>query len=59
MKKTTKSKCKCFVNHAVNPEHRKQIADNLEYFRKIGDTFGMFVSMAQLQACPSQTSKSA
>ena len=56
--KNTKSKCRCFVNHAVTPEHRAQIADNLEYFRKIGDTLGTFVSIAQLQPCPSQSPES-
>ena len=53
MKNTNKPKCRCFVNHAVDPEHRAQIVDNLEYFRKIGDSFGTFVAMAQLQPCPS------
>ena len=53
MKNANKPKCRCFVNHAVDPEHRAQIVDNLEYFRKIGDSFGTFVAMAQLQPCPS------
>ena len=49
--KNTKA-CNCWVHHAITAEHRKQIADNLAYFRSIGDRQGTLISLAQLSPCP-------
>lgn len=54
---TKKNECSCWVRHAVDPVHRKQVTDDLAYFRRIGDSTGALLAMAQLGSCPSvQTS---
>lgn len=44
--------CNCWIRHAVTPEHRKQVTQLLDRSRKIGDTTGIMLSLAQLAPCP-------
>lgn len=45
-------KCRCFIYHFNTPEERKQGVENLKYFRRIGDTSGIMITVAQLSGCP-------
>ena len=46
------SLCNCWIRHAVTPTHRKEIFSDLEYYRKVGDSTGILMAMAQLSPCP-------
>jgi hypothetical protein len=46
--------CRCFVRHAITPEEREQAWENLQYCRRIGDSNGMILYLAQLQPCPQE-----
>ena len=49
----TKDECHCIIRHPQTDEERKAIKQYLEYSRKIGDTVGIILSIAQLSGtCP-------
>lgn len=51
-KSPSASPCRCFVRHAITPDERKAVSENLDYFRSIGDQQGIMISVAQLCPCP-------
>ena len=46
-------KCHCIIKHPVTVEERKVVCDNLDYFRRIGDSQGALFCLAQLSGCES------
>ena len=49
---TTKT-CHCFVKHPTTTTERKQVSDALTYARKVGDSQGTMLALAQLTGkCP-------
>ena len=44
--------CHCIVRHARSPAEREAVKNSLAYFRKIGDSIGISMAMAQLSGCP-------
>ena len=40
--------CHCLIKHPANKKQRDDIAANLDYFRKVGDTRGTMLCIAQL-----------
>ena len=53
-KKQSASKCRCFIKHAITPSERKEASQQLDYFRRVGDSQGIMVALAQLSGCQSQ-----
>ena len=51
------SLCRCIIRHAQTDEEREAIRKNLEYFRKIGDSTGTLLALAQLGSCPKPEAK--
>lgn len=49
---SAKKKCRCIIKHPDNEEERAAIKENLDYFRKIGDSNGILLAIGQLQGCP-------
>ena len=47
-------KCRCFIYHPANEEERKVVTDNMDYFRKVGDSQGLLLTLAQLGECASR-----
>lgn len=45
--------CHCFIRHAVTAPERAEVAQGLDYARKVGDINGIAISMARLSGCPS------
>ncbi len=42
----------------MSPEHRAQVAANMEYFRTIGDTNGVMIALMQLSGdCPAKRAR--
>jgi len=46
--KHTMGTCRCIIKHPANKEQRDKIAERLDYFRRIGDTQGTMLCIAQL-----------
>jgi len=50
--------CHCFIRHAISQAERKEVAKQLEYARKLGDTNGIIIAMAMLTGqCPAREKK--
>jgi len=46
-------KCRCLIHHPTSAKERKRVVENLHYFRRLGDTTGIIISMAALTGkCP-------
>ena len=46
-------RCHCIIHHPLpgTPEH-EAVKENLDYFRRIGDTQGMMIALAQPNMTP-------
>lgn len=50
--------CHCLIRHATTKAERKEVAKQLEYARKLGDTNGIIIAMAMLTGrCPAREKK--
>lgn len=47
--------CNHIIHHARTEKEREQVKENLEYFRSIGDTQGIVITIAMLGGCPYDT----
>ena len=47
------NRCRCFIRHAVTVPERTALNESISYFREIGDSRGLMISLMQLGACPS------
>lgn len=46
--------CFCIFYHPATPEERKRVVKALEYARKVGDSNGTAIALAQLGRCPAR-----
>jgi hypothetical protein len=47
--------CHCIVKHPTTTAERKVVRDALAYSRKVGDSFGAMLALAQLAGkCPAR-----
>ena len=50
-----KKTCHCLIRHPSTPEEREAVKEALAYARKVGDTTGIAITVAQLSGrCPAQ-----
>lgn len=49
--------CHCLIRHAVTKEDRESAAERLTYFRSIGDSQGVLITVASLGGCPGQEAR--
>ena len=46
-------KCHCFIKHPTTPAERKVVSESLTYARRVGDSLGTMIALAQLTGkCP-------
>jgi len=45
------NKCTCIIHHPETQKERKKIIELLEYYRRVGDSNGIMLSLAQLGEC--------
>lgn len=51
--------CHCLIKHANTPEERRAVIDALDHARRIGDSMGITVALAQLDnsSCPANSAQ--
>lgn len=49
------AECNCIIKHANSKKERKQANSNLDYYRRVGDNFGVMLAVASLAGdCPAR-----
>lgn len=44
--------CNCIIAHPTSREERARVVEALNYAKRVGDTAGIMLAIAQLQGCP-------